>query len=158
MSAALSAMTATSLRLHPWRVRRGFGTAPPVGCRTSPHVLPEPVSRAVTGLGHLGLTVATTSELDLPSTRPRGTTLMSQSFDASTGKMSGEPTPVADQVLSDVGIWRGVFDATSNGELIYEQGSAMAATRHPAKVARPAMKTGEAAQPRLPARPCAENA
>jgi len=59
----------------------------------------------------------------------RGTTLMSQSFDASTGKMSGEPTPVADQVLSDVGIWRGVFDATSNGELIYEQGSAMAATR-----------------------------
>jgi hypothetical protein len=59
----------------------------------------------------------------------RGTTLMSQAFDASTGKMRGEPTPVADQVLSDVGIWRGVFDATSNGKLIYEQGSAMAATR-----------------------------
>jgi Tol biopolymer transport system component/tRNA A-37 threonylcarbamoyl transferase component Bud32 len=59
----------------------------------------------------------------------RGTTLMSQTFDASIGKVSGEPAPVADQVLFDVGIWRGVFDASSTGELIYEQGSAMAATR-----------------------------
>jgi eukaryotic-like serine/threonine-protein kinase len=59
----------------------------------------------------------------------RGTALMSQAFDPSTGKLSGEPALVADQVLWDGGVWRGVFDASTNGVLAYERGSVAAATR-----------------------------
>jgi serine/threonine protein kinase len=59
----------------------------------------------------------------------RDTTLVAQPMDPSSGKLSGEPVPVADQVLWDGGVWRGVFDASANGVLVYEQGSSVAATR-----------------------------
>jgi|HubBroStandDraft_6_1064221.scaffolds.fasta_scaffold00155_19 hypothetical protein len=59
----------------------------------------------------------------------RGTGLMAQAFDSSSGKLKGEPALVADQVLWDGGIWRGVFDASTNGELVSEHGSMAAATR-----------------------------
>ena len=59
----------------------------------------------------------------------RGTGLMSQAFDPSTGKLSGSPAMVTDQVLWDGGIWRGVFDASTNGVLVSEHGSLAAATR-----------------------------
>jgi serine/threonine protein kinase/WD40 repeat protein len=54
----------------------------------------------------------------------REATLMSQDFDAASGKLSGEPSVVADEVLYDDGIWRGVFDASDNGLLVYEHGVA----------------------------------
>jgi eukaryotic-like serine/threonine-protein kinase len=59
----------------------------------------------------------------------RGTGLMAQAFDPSSGKLSGEPALVTDQVLWDGGIWRGVFDASTNGVLVSEHGSMAAATR-----------------------------
>ncbi len=59
----------------------------------------------------------------------RGTTLMSQIFDPSNGQLSGEPTPVSDQVLWDSGVWRAVFDVSNNGVLVHERGTMAAATR-----------------------------
>ncbi|HVP44535.1 MAG TPA: protein kinase [Terriglobales bacterium] len=59
----------------------------------------------------------------------RNTTLMSQKFDPTTGELSGEATPLADQVLWDAGIWRAVFDVSENGIAIHEPGTVAASTR-----------------------------
>jgi tRNA A-37 threonylcarbamoyl transferase component Bud32 len=56
-------------------------------------------------------------------------TLMAQKLDTSQGRLQGEPTPVAESVLSDDSVWRGVFDVSSNGLLIYQHGSATASQR-----------------------------
>ena len=56
-------------------------------------------------------------------------TLMAQRLDVSTGKLLGEPTPVAEDALSDESVWRSVFDASRNGLLVYQQGSATASQR-----------------------------
>jgi Tol biopolymer transport system component len=57
----------------------------------------------------------------------RNGTLMTQPFDPSAGKVTGEAAPLVEGVLWDVGVWRGVFDVSENGLLVYEQGSASAA-------------------------------
>jgi len=59
----------------------------------------------------------------------RGTGLMSQAFDPSSGKLGGEPVLLADQALWDGGIWRGVFDVSTNGVLVSERGSLAAVSR-----------------------------
>jgi Tol biopolymer transport system component len=59
----------------------------------------------------------------------RENALYAQAFDPSSGKVSGELSPIADQVLWDVSVWRGVFDVSDNGELVYERGLALTPTR-----------------------------
>ena len=56
-------------------------------------------------------------------------TLMAQRLDVSQGRLTGDPKPVAESVLSDDSVWRGVFDVSSNGLLIYQQGAATASQR-----------------------------
>ena len=46
-------------------------------------------------------------------------TLMAQSFDASRLELSGEPLPVAEQVVSDPVFGDGMFSASVNGVLAY---------------------------------------
>ena len=57
----------------------------------------------------------------------RDRTLMAQAMDPS-GKFSGEPIAVADQIHVEDGTWRGVFDASQNGALVYQQTSSVAGT------------------------------
>jgi Tol biopolymer transport system component len=47
---------------------------------------------------------------------------MAQPFDPSSGALSGAPTPVAEGVVYDSGVWRAVFSASRNGILAYEPG------------------------------------
>jgi eukaryotic-like serine/threonine-protein kinase len=49
--------------------------------------------------------------------------LLAQRLDPSTGALSGEPVPVADQVQYDVGTWHTTFTASEDGVLLYEPGS-----------------------------------
>jgi Tol biopolymer transport system component len=51
----------------------------------------------------------------------RETSLMVQPFDPKTLALSGEPVRVADDVNFDTGVWRGVFTASENGVLVYQQ-------------------------------------
>lgn len=50
----------------------------------------------------------------------RGRSLLSQPFDPGSGKLSGEPEQVADQIHVETGTWRAVFDASKTGILIYQ--------------------------------------
>ena len=52
--------------------------------------------------------------------------LMAQPFDPARGRLSGEATRVVDNVQYDAGTWHGVFDASSNGLLIYSGGASQA--------------------------------
>jgi Tol biopolymer transport system component len=52
----------------------------------------------------------------------RENTVMAQPFDPSSGTLSGTPTPVAEGVVYDSGVWRAVFSASQNGILAYEPG------------------------------------
>jgi eukaryotic-like serine/threonine-protein kinase len=52
--------------------------------------------------------------------------LMAQPFDPTSGTLSGQPSPVVDHVLSDVGIWRTCFAVSANGTLIFEPGDTQA--------------------------------
>jgi Tol biopolymer transport system component len=55
-----------------------------------------------------------------------GSTLMAQSFDAKRLVVSGEPTPVAEQVQSQSSIVpNGIFSASANGVLVYSVGSSV---------------------------------
>ncbi|MGC1107604.1 MAG: protein kinase, partial [Candidatus Acidiferrales bacterium] len=47
-------------------------------------------------------------------------TLLARPFDPSTGKASGQPVAVAQNVSFNVSSWRAAFDASSNGALIYQ--------------------------------------
>jgi len=49
--------------------------------------------------------------------------LLAQKFDPSTGKLSGDPIPMANSVEYDSGTWHTSFAASQNGLLIYEPGS-----------------------------------
>ena len=49
--------------------------------------------------------------------------LLAQKFDAGTGAVSGDPTPVANFVEYDTGTWHTTFAVSDNGVLIYEPGS-----------------------------------
>jgi eukaryotic-like serine/threonine-protein kinase len=50
----------------------------------------------------------------------RGRSLMAQPFDPASGKLSGEPEQVTDQIHLETGTWRAVFDASKTGILIYQ--------------------------------------
>jgi eukaryotic-like serine/threonine-protein kinase len=53
----------------------------------------------------------------------RQSDLMAQRFDPARLALQGDPVRLADNVLNDAGIWRGVFSASSNGVLICARGS-----------------------------------
>jgi Tol biopolymer transport system component len=48
--------------------------------------------------------------------------VMAQSFDPATGKLSGEPAGVLDKVKFDSGVWRALFTVANNGMLGYMPG------------------------------------
>jgi eukaryotic-like serine/threonine-protein kinase len=49
-------------------------------------------------------------------------TLLRQSFDAKTLELSGDPTPVAEQVAAGGGLGLGTFSVSENGVLVYRNG------------------------------------
>ena len=49
--------------------------------------------------------------------------LMAQSFDPSSGKLSGEPVAVVDKIRYDAGIWRSVISVSRSGVLLYQPGA-----------------------------------
>jgi Tol biopolymer transport system component len=53
--------------------------------------------------------------------------LMAQPFDPSSGKLSGAPETLVNNVRNDSGVWRSIFSTSQNGMLIYQTGSAQAA-------------------------------
>ena len=53
----------------------------------------------------------------------RDNTLMVQSFDARKLTLNGEAKPIADHVAVNSDVWRGIFTASTNGMLLYQQGS-----------------------------------
>lgn len=59
----------------------------------------------------------------------REQTLMAQSFDPDTRRLKGDPFPLAERVLFDDGVWRGLFDASQNGILVYQAGRGVAPSR-----------------------------
>ena len=52
----------------------------------------------------------------------QGGSLLTQSFDASSGKLSGEAVPVIGGVAYNGSTWRAAFDVNANGMLIYQPG------------------------------------
>jgi eukaryotic-like serine/threonine-protein kinase len=56
--------------------------------------------------------------------------LVAQSFDPGTGKLSGSPIPLVDNVRDDVGVWRSIFAVSQNGSLVYQTGSTDSAKSH----------------------------
>jgi len=58
----------------------------------------------------------------------RDSTLMAQTFDLEQGKLKGDPHPVAQQVVESFG--GGVFDASENGALTYQQAVGRVEGRH----------------------------
>jgi Tol biopolymer transport system component len=51
----------------------------------------------------------------------RQKTLMAQPFDAASGKLSGEPFPVVENVQEDSGFFTAVFSVSQNGTLAYQE-------------------------------------
>ncbi len=49
----------------------------------------------------------------------RQRTLFAQRFNERSGKLEGEPAPLADSVAYEPGTWRGLFDSSLQGTLIY---------------------------------------
>src|SRR5947209_8237540 len=49
--------------------------------------------------------------------------LIAQPFDASSGKLTGEPTVIVDKVAHDGGTWHTVFSVSGNGELVFQGGA-----------------------------------
>jgi Tol biopolymer transport system component len=62
--------------------------------------------------------------------------LVAQPFDPATGKLSGQPIPIVNNIRNDSGVWRGVFSSSQNGTLLYEAGGAAAAGSHLAWIDR----------------------
>jgi hypothetical protein len=54
----------------------------------------------------------------------QGTSLMAQSFDEDSATLSGDPFVVAQDVHFEEGNWRGVFDCSPDGTLIYQSAGA----------------------------------
>ena len=70
--------------------------------------------------------VATNSQAILASGHllyVRGRKLVAQRFDASSGKLTGDPIEISDEILVDPTVWRAVFDATEQGVLIFQRGA-----------------------------------
>jgi eukaryotic-like serine/threonine-protein kinase len=59
----------------------------------------------------------------------RDGTLMAQPFDGSSGKFNGEAVAVTGDVQLDGTVWRGTFDASDAGTLIYQPGTTAAGMR-----------------------------
>ena len=57
----------------------------------------------------------------------RDSTLMAQPFDPDRGEFKGAPHPIAERVIEDIS--GGVFDASENGVLVYQQGTGRAGSR-----------------------------
>ena len=49
--------------------------------------------------------------------------LVAQAFDPASGTLSGQPAPVVDHVLNDLGTWHTLFSVSANGTLLYEPGA-----------------------------------
>jgi len=54
-------------------------------------------------------------------------TLVAQPFDSSSGKLSGSPLPLINNVRFDVGVWRSIFAVSQNGLLLYQTETASTA-------------------------------
>ena len=54
----------------------------------------------------------------------RENSLVAQSFDSSSEKLTGEPETLSENVQYDAGLWRANLSATSNGMLVYASGAA----------------------------------
>jgi Tol biopolymer transport system component len=52
-----------------------------------------------------------------------GNSLMAQSFDPDSGKLSGDPLPLVGKIRQDTGVWRTLFTVSQNGLLAYEPGT-----------------------------------
>jgi Tol biopolymer transport system component/predicted Ser/Thr protein kinase len=52
-------------------------------------------------------------------------TLFAQPFDPDTGKLSGDPQTIAQNVAYDITTWRGNFSASDNGLLAYQTGTGL---------------------------------
>ena len=48
--------------------------------------------------------------------------LVAQAFDPASGALSGQPLPVVDHVLNDLGTWHTPFSVSNSGVLLYEPG------------------------------------
>jgi eukaryotic-like serine/threonine-protein kinase len=59
----------------------------------------------------------------------RDNTLMAQPFDGSSGKFNGEAVALSGDVQVDGTVWRGTFDASNTGTLIYQPGTTAAGMR-----------------------------
>ena len=93
------------------------------GSHTKPHAeLDEIYVASVDGKDARRLTGTTSNAIAVPGYLLflQGTALVAQPFDESSAKLSGEPTPVALNVHFEEGNWRGVFDASADGTLIYQ--------------------------------------
>jgi eukaryotic-like serine/threonine-protein kinase len=56
-------------------------------------------------------------------------TLLAQPFDLASFSLTGNPHPVADGVVVDLGVWHATFTASRSGDLLYQTGAAMAQSR-----------------------------
>jgi len=59
----------------------------------------------------------------------RDSSLYAQPFDLKTFALTGSPSPLADGVVVDQGVWHATFTASETNELIYQTGSSMAHSR-----------------------------
>jgi eukaryotic-like serine/threonine-protein kinase len=50
-------------------------------------------------------------------------TLVAQAFNVRRAELQGDPFPVAESVIRNGGTWRGAFDASKNGILVFQAGS-----------------------------------
>jgi len=59
----------------------------------------------------------------------RDAALYVQPFDLNKFALTGSPTPIADGVVVDLGVWHATFTASETNEVIYQTGSSMAHSR-----------------------------
>ena len=59
----------------------------------------------------------------------RDAALYAQPFDLNEFALTGSPTPLADGVVVDLGVWHASFSASETNELLYQTGSSMARSR-----------------------------
>jgi Tol biopolymer transport system component len=52
------------------------------------------------------------------------TALVAQPFDPESGKLSGSPVPVVNNIRYDAGVWRSVFAVSQNGLIVYQASTA----------------------------------
>ncbi len=75
-----------------------------------------------------------------------GNALMAQSFDPTSGKLSGEALPVVSRIQHDSGVWRTLFSVSQNNNLVFESGTAEAAGTQLVWFDRSGKKLGQVAE------------